>query len=186
MEPIKSKLSVITIGISGATRSGKSTLTSQLKNQYETIKTIHQDEYFNLKKIVENGNNWELPNVIDHDDFIKDILQAKKELKEEKQNEQFRFLILEGFQLYCERRIFDLVDIKIWLEIPEDVIYERRMRTKPQTDEYFQNLILPSYREYKLGCDQMENVFKIDGTKSKELIFMECIQIIDEYITKIS
>ena len=119
-----SKSNIIIVGIGGCSRSGKTVLTNELRNQYKNLidkksqftyvsATIHLDKYFNesnfQKKVVKtnSGNkyyNKECPGALDWDDFYYDIKDKINELEEQIQNSprpnKKGILFIEGFLLF--------------------------------------------------------------------------------------
>ena len=115
---------IIIVGIGGCSRSGKTTLTKELIDQFNNISNInseftkissslHLDRYFNIKKIRNNiiktnfGNlyeNWEFPGALDWDDFFSDIKKTIKEMNDKIKNSsnpnKKGILFIEGFLLF--------------------------------------------------------------------------------------
>ena len=115
---------VVIVGIGGCSRSGKTTLTKELLNQFNNLSftdtdftnissSIHLDRYFNKQKIRKNrirtnlGNsygNWEFPGALDWDFFYADILDKIKEITQKikiSSNPQKKgILFIEGFLLF--------------------------------------------------------------------------------------
>ncbi len=62
---------MLVIGITGPSTSGKTTLSSLCKIHY-LADTVHQDKYFDEKKIAKKlDDNWETPEGIIWDEFEK-------------------------------------------------------------------------------------------------------------------
>ena len=167
---------VTVIGFTGATRSGKSTLAIELKNLLPNAKLIQQDKYFNHEKIKINSGNWELIEVLDMEIMYNDFLILKSTL--EKENHEESYIILEGFLLLVDSKIRDIIDIKIFLDIPIDEIYKRRMATKPESDDYFNIYIAPSYISYRKLCTTFNDLIFISGIKEKGQITQQVYDII--------
>ena len=124
---------IIIVGIGGCSRSGKTLLTRELLNQFnstleinpEFIKissSIHLDRYFNMQKIRNNQiktnlghsyGNWEFPGAIDWDIFYSDIQKKIEEMNENIKNSsnpnKKGILFIEGFLLFSP-----------WLSNPND------------------------------------------------------------------
>lgn len=193
---------LIIIGISGATRSGKGVLAKGLKqhwlnssNSNETktnkmnfinIDIIKQDKYFidEAKIDKELNGNWDCISAIDTNKFYSDIkkkISMVSNIKSNNNTFNCNVLILEGFLLYYDKTIIDLLDVMIWLEIPKNICYQRRMSTYPVSKEYFEEYVWPYYLKYKMEyekfCINIDNndckctSLVIDATKSVQSVF---------------
>ena len=205
------KGSVIVIGISGATRAGKGTLATYLKNvlpkldsRYNEIRKLGQDHFFDFSKVLEElKNNWDCPEAIDHDKFYNTIAYHIQDLdlkilKQESNDNAYnldsdekhdntkekkkiqKVLILEGFMLYHEKRVVDLCNVMIWLEVPEKVCRHRRETTKPVPAGYFDKRIWPNYIEYRKRVMKQykKELIQIDATKSVEFVLNTAVEAI--------
>lgn len=170
---IKSKM--IVIGISGATRSGKGTLAQNLIRFLgsNNCQCISQDRYFNVNKIRFNlDGNWDCPQALHHELFFKAISSAVAA-------HATAYLILEGFMMFYEQRVLNLLDFKFWIEINKRVCYQRRMATTPVPEVYFQTKLWPNYLSYRkvlFGDSLVNNSLRtkftmiIDGTLKPQKI----------------
>lgn len=167
---------VVVIGISGATRSGKTSLASHLFVELgdDNCKWLCQDKHFMRKVIYEQLNgNWEDPRALNHDAYLKKIKQVIEQFKEpnienESDPPSTKYVILEGFLLFYDKRLVELLDYKFWLEISKQVCHDRRMNTKPVEEDYFANNVWPGYQKYRkrvFDSDELvTDVTEIDGT----------------------
>ena len=159
------------IGICGATRSGKSTLSRKLAKllSADEKKLIHLDRYFSKELVAKYNRNWEIPEVLKWDLITNDI-NDKERIINYKDNS---FIISEGFLLFKEP-LFHNFDKSIFLWIPKEECKKRRMATKPKTEDYFEHKLWASYiknnyhlaeykrnKEKKLGGD----IYVIDSSK---------------------
>ena len=161
------------IGISGATRSGKSSLSRQLSKSLGSTKCaiIHQDHFFDTTKIYSELNgNWDCPQAIDHNAFYKELCQQierHKQLSPVSHKNEYFYIILEGFMLFYDNRIVECIDHFLWLEISRKVCYERRMETKRESRQYFDENIWPNHKQYKkmvFQRDIKDKIVILDGT----------------------
>ena len=180
---------VVVIGISGATRSGKSTLTYFLKKLLgpNNCKTLHQDKYFDTMKIYSELNgNWDTPKALNHDAFYKNVAKEIKSYKEKisrKDINKHFYIILEGFMLFYDERINKYIDHFVWIEIPKKICYKRRMSTKPETPTYFRKYIWPNHQQYKgnifgeNGDSKIKDkLLIVDGTASVDSIIQRTLK----------
>ena len=132
----------IHIGICGATRSGKSTLATNIIKHFESDikKIIHLDEYFALELLYKYKNNWEIPEAISWKDLLEDISNDKYKIHYSKKT----YIICEGFLLFKEPLFHDF-DKSIFIWVSKEEAKKRRMQTKPVSEDYFENLVWPNY-----------------------------------------
>ncbi|HKL47524.1 MAG TPA: uridine kinase [Candidatus Izemoplasmatales bacterium] len=137
------------IGIAGGTASGKTTIAnklSDLSNQYGKVNIIRLDDYYldhpelaleERKKI-----NYDHPNAFDIDLLKKHIKQlqnnenihvpqydfvhhARKHLTNE--ISPSKVLIIEGILVLAIEEVCDLLDIKLFVDTPDDIRFIRRL-----------------------------------------------------------
>lgn len=132
----------MTIGIGGISRSGKSTLaalihrffTVEVRNPYsfgkggQTATILAQDDYvFPKEQIpkIQNGKaikiDWETPESIDFQRYIKAILDAQK---------QFDHVITEGLLNFYAEDVNDLFDKFIFVDISKTTFLSRKAADK--------------------------------------------------------
>ncbi|CAB4374212.1 unnamed protein product [Rhizophagus irregularis] len=73
---------VVTVGISGASCSGKTTLVRWLEKIFPNIQTVYQDDFFKPEKEipidpVTKLNNWDCPEAVDFNEFTKVLHQLR-------------------------------------------------------------------------------------------------------------
>jgi nicotinamide/nicotinate riboside kinase len=103
------------IGISGVSRSGKTTLADLIQKKFiekgETAIVLHQDDYVmpeNQIPKIRHRIDWECPQSIDFQRFKFEILEAKK---------HYNHVITEGLLNFWDEDINLLFDKKIFVEI---------------------------------------------------------------------
>ena len=159
---------ILIIGICGPSKSGKSTLAEFLAKKYKTDR-IEVDHYLKSKnKIPFKGKfrNWELPSNYRLEILAKDL----KKLKEGKiiNHPVYRFrkgcienyreikpskiIFVEGFYLFINKKVRDLIDIKIFLDIFKKEFLKRANFTEEREEwtkiEYAKKVIIPEYEKY--------------------------------------
>ena len=133
------------IGIGGATRSGKSTLSRNIAKflNADERKLIHLDRYFNRQLVAKYNRNWEIPEILNWDKMINDINDKKRIIK----YQNYSFIISEGYLLFKEPLCHNF-DKSIFIWITKKECKKRRMATKPKSEDYFENKIWASYIKY--------------------------------------
>jgi len=93
-------------------------------------------------------------------------------------------IIVDGFLLYCDERIYSHFDLKLFIDIPRDVCLRRRITTKKAPQAYFDRLIWPSYLLYNAFVlnGHLSNVFILDGEREFDEVFSEAAAIIERQV----
>lgn len=183
---------VLIIGIAGGSGSGKSTVAVALCKKYpEKIALLHIDDYFKTKEqvpMLEGFTNWDHPESIDFEHISNDLASLKTGksvkivTKSELYNPSYNHLlknkiehtveskpivILEGYLALCDQTIRDLLDYKVYLDIPIEESTKRRSANKFALDqEYFSKVLVPMHQKYveptKTYADLVIDVSNID------------------------
>jgi len=155
--------------ISGGSGSGKTTLAYKLKTPDTEI--INFDDYQKEEKdvpMLEGMRNWDHPDAIDFDSLYNDIRQLLdgKEVKvmtkslvlnpDYEKNGRIpivlkpkKIIILEGYLSMHDKRIRELADVKIFLNIPIKISLARRDKvTYYNEDEYNKKVLIPMHKKY--------------------------------------
>lgn len=161
------------VGICGVSGSGKSTIANYLASEYpKEVTLLSLDDYF--KKASEVGKdwceiNWEDPSVIKFDKLIEDIKKLKigksikvfskskfynpdfdyeKYNKVEVEIHSKEIIVLEGFLIFVNEELRNLIDVKVYLDLNIEDGLKRRVGDKhPPSGEYIENYIIPSFTE---------------------------------------
>lgn len=171
---------VCTIGISGPSSSGKTTVCKQIqKNTKSTL--IKLDNYWKAKAEFpekQGYKNWDSPQSIDfklfHQNLIK--LQQNKKVKSPvwKHGKQIgtetltpsQFILAEGFLLFYKENIRKLFDLKFYVDIPEGEILKRRIqrsKSKKSRKYYYREIMLTEHRKYVVSQKKYADII-LDGT----------------------
>jgi len=145
----------VVIGISGSSRSGKGTATKILQSHFGSkCIVIGGDQFFDHQLIMEKlGGNWDHPAAIRHDAFLSCVTQllCTGNTTTPRAHHVIRkdsVIILEGFMLYYDMRLFNLMNLRFWIDIDRDTCYTRRMATTRVPEKYFNDWLWPNYLEY--------------------------------------
>lgn len=163
-----------TIGITGGSGSGKTYFLKNLSDRFTTkeICLISQDHYYqprDLQKVDEQGvKNFDLPEAIQKDRFLEDILKLKRGeilIKEEYTFNnpnvkpkilEFKpapILVIEGLFVQYFSEIEKELDLKIFIEAKNHVKLSRRIRRDNEERGYdlddvlyrYENHVMPVY-----------------------------------------
>jgi uridine kinase len=135
------------VGIAGGSGSGKTTIVTRLTEIVRDYALVPQDNYYKSAEYVTNasitGFNFDHP-----DAFDSELLE--EQLRTLKQGSPIRMpqydfvhhrrrgdtvlveprplVILEGIMIFFDRRIRELIDLKLYVDTPDDIRFIRRLR----------------------------------------------------------
>lgn len=139
---------MIVIGICGASGSGKSTLAEEIKNALSvpTI-VIGQDWYYkdhsNLPFSERVNLNYDAPSIFDYDELFDDITALSQGRAITKKGYDYTLhlradtdtrieppevLILEGIHIFYDKRLRDIMHLKVYMMVDVDVCLLRRIQ----------------------------------------------------------
>ena len=165
------------IGIAGGSASGKTSFLRDLKEIFteDQLAIISQDNYYHPKEmqfIDENGEiNFDLPTSIDRDHFHQDLVSLMANKSVEKKEYTFNnqeaepkliqlkpapIIIMEGLFIFHYEEIRNLLDLRVFLDVREDIKLQRRIkrdaieRGYPEETVRYQwdNHVMPSFKAY--------------------------------------
>ncbi|MSS62576.1 uridine kinase [Velocimicrobium porci] len=138
---------VVIIGVAGGSASGKTTVANRLKEEFaESVALLNHDCYYKAHDEMPFEErcklNYDHPTAFDTERLIQDILQLKNgnsierpvydyaihnRAKETVKVEPARVIIVEGFLIYENIELRDLMDIKIFVDTDADERIIRRI-----------------------------------------------------------
>ena len=193
------------IAFAGVSGCGKSTLSYRLKNKYpDLIEVVHFDDYQKEEADVPifcDMRNWDHPDAIDFNQLFSDLTKLRDDCdvcvmtKSRIINPTYedtgrikhtlkpkKIIIVEGYMALHDKKIRDLFDFKIFLDIPIDESMKRRDKiTYNDESEYNNKILIPMHLKYvaptkdlaELSIDAVKNnkddVFEIVHKKLLEL-----------------
>jgi uridine kinase len=137
------------IGICGGTGSGKTTVANRILESVSAseVAFIQQDSYYrNLKDLpvdYRNAVNFDHPDALDNDLLVHHIRKLKAGGSVElpiydfkthtRQNETLLIepkpiVIIEGILIFVDTRLLEQMDIKVFVDTPDDIRFIRRLR----------------------------------------------------------
>lgn len=188
------------IGIAGPSGAGKTTLSRYLSSLYkEEFEHLRQDDYAKHPATYPMKGkymNWEVPTNIKFDEIVSHLLKLKEGkpvenhtfAKDESEPVYYytlspkKYVLLEGSLVLTQEAISQYCDLKIYLEIPWGVMFERRSQRMSETGqhywrEYDEKVVVPEFRKYgeiqKIYADHI-----VDGTKTKKEVAEEVRDLI--------
>jgi len=139
----------VVVGIAGGSGSGKTTLAKKIQRALgaENCVILSQDNYYHdqSKNFDKDGGkvNFDHPSSLDFGlmaEHLHSILSGQSievplydfathcRTAETIILKPHRVVILDGILIFCEEKIRNLLDIKIFLDIPEEVRFQRRLK----------------------------------------------------------
>jgi len=162
-------MTTFTVGITGGSGSGKSFFIKRLASCFDEgqVSLLPQDHYYHpqhLQKIDENGViNFDLPEAIDQEYFVRDIRALKSGQTIEKREYTFNnpaanakvlvikpapILIVEGLFIFNSALIEKELDLKIFIEAKDHLKLSRRIMRDNEERGYDLNDVLYRYENH--------------------------------------
>lgn len=140
-------MNVKLIGITGGSGSGKSTVVRKIYEAYHDTVCIEQDNYYKSASFVNNSNitayNFDHPDAFDMDLMMENLRDLKaghaiempqydfvhhERRKETTHVEPKKIVIVDGLMVLYDKRIRDLLDLKLYVDTPADIRFIRRLQ----------------------------------------------------------
>lgn len=169
------KSSVTFVGITGGSGSGKTTIVKKIEDIVSDFIFLPQDNYYKSASYVTNSSitafNFDHPDAFDSDLLIEHLQMLKDgksiempeydfvthSRKEKAQTvESHKVVIVEGIMLFWDKRIRDMLDLKIFVDTPDDIRFIRRLsrdvkergRTLDSVITQYLDVVRPGYYEF--------------------------------------
>jgi uridine kinase len=165
------------IGICGGTGSGKTTIARAIVDTVggERVVLVEQDSYYrNLADMPldeRHQANFDHPDSIDSDMLVNHLIRLKQGLTVEMPLYDFvthtrsdrietikprSVVIVEGILIFAEPRVLDLLDVRVFVDTPDDIRLMRRLRrdinergrTFERTLQQYERTIRPMHYEF--------------------------------------
>ncbi len=139
--------SVRIIGVTGGSGSGKSTVVRRIKEAVDASVLICQDNYYKSAPFISNDNitdyNFDHPDAFDMDLMVENLADLKngrpimmpqydfvhhRRKDEMVRVEPAKLIIIDGLMIFYDRRIRDLLDLKLFVDTPPDIRFIRRLQ----------------------------------------------------------
>lgn len=160
--------SVIVIGISGASASGKSLLANTIVNELgsDQVAVISEDSYYKDHSDIpfeeRTKVNYDHPDSIDHELLHQHLTALENgeiinvpiynhsqhiREKETRQIGKHSIIVLEGILLFVERKLREIMDIRIYMETALDICLIRRLKRDIKERDRSLDSVLKQYEE---------------------------------------
>jgi uridine kinase len=182
------------IGICGGTGSGKTTIARAIVDAVgaERVVLVEQDSYYrNLADMPldeRHQANFDHPDSIDSDMLVNHLMRLKQGLTVEMPLYDFvthtrsdriaiieprPVVIVEGILIFSEPRVLDLLDVRVFVDTPDDVRLMRRLRrdimergrTFERTLEQYERTIRPMHFEFVVPSKRHADIIIPEGAQ---------------------
>jgi uridine kinase len=191
---------VVVIGIAGASASGKSSLATAIVDEFSSqeVIVISEDSYYKCQDHMSMSErvktNYDHPDAFDHDLLISQVsnlVNGKKvdvPVYNHSQHTRDRskttpmmpahIIVLEGILLFCDSKMRELMDIKIYVDTDLDLCLLRRLSrdvvTRGRTIESFmsqyQETVRPMFLKFIEPSKRYADIIVPTGGKNKVAI----------------
>jgi len=182
------------IGLAGPSGAGKTTLVRHITTAYPHITHIRLDGFFKpFDTFPMRGRhvNRETPENIEWDNFYAALCSLRRgeptefPLYEKKTGVQCGteivspspVVFIEGYLLYFDPRIRDLIDIKTFMDVSTEEQYRRKKSRWPEMDDaYFFEVVVPVFEEFGSHGAQFAHHI-LDGNRSEDELIREFLEL---------
>ena len=202
---------VMIVGIAGGTGSGKTTITRRIVERFGSkVSVVYHDNYYKAHNDMTYEQrcklNYDHPNAFDNDLFIKHLNELKRGNAVEcpvydytvhnrsdkttivKPN---KVIIVEGILIFQDKRICDLMDIKIFVDTDADVRILRRIRrdvrergrTLESVIDQYLTTVKPMHEQYVQPSRKNADIIVPEGGRNAVALDM-IIQSINNHISE--
>ena len=135
------------IGICGGSGSGKTTIVNKISEIISDFVFIPQDNYYRSAEHISNVNitafNFDHPDAFDNELLYEHLSRLKRLepiempqydfVRHRRRDETIKvapkkLVIFEGIMIFFEKKIRDLIDLKLFVETPDDIRFIRRLK----------------------------------------------------------
>jgi len=169
MTPVK------VIGICGGSGSGKTTIVRKISEVVSDFVFLPQDNYYKSAEYVSNSNitafNFDHPDAFDNDLIVEQLSALRRGEEIEMPTYDFvhhrrtaetirvkpkKMIIFEGIMIFTNKIVRDLIDLKIFVDTPDDIRFIRRLvrdikergRTVDSVVDQYLTVVRPGHYEF--------------------------------------
>ncbi|PKL07503.1 MAG: uridine kinase [Spirochaetae bacterium HGW-Spirochaetae-7] len=163
------------IGICGGSGSGKTTIVRKISELVSDFVFIPQDNYYKSAEYISNSNitafNFDHPEAFDNDLLWTQLYTLKHMEPVEMPTYDFvhhrraedtikitprKLIIFEGIMVFTNEKVRDLIDLKIFVDTPDDIRFIRRLsrdikergRTVDSVIDQYLNVVRPGHFQF--------------------------------------
>jgi uridine kinase len=191
------------IGICGGTGSGKTTIARAIVGSVgeSNVVLVEQDSYYrNLADMPldeRHQANFDHPDSIDSDMLVNHLVRLKQGLSVEMPLYDFKthtrsdkieviapkpVVIVEGILIFAEARVLDLLDVRVFVDTPDDIRLMRRLkrdinergRSFERTLEQYERTIRPMHFEFVEPSKRHADIIIPEGGQTNVSVDLLC------------
>jgi uridine kinase len=163
------------IGICGGSGSGKTTIVRKISELVSDFVFIPQDNYYKSAEYISNSNitafNFDHPEAFDNELLYKHLSALKRMEGVDMPTYDFvhhrradetikvtprKLVIFEGIMVFTNEQVRDLIDLKIFVDTPDDIRFIRRLsrdikergRTVDSVIDQYLNVVRPGHYQF--------------------------------------
>jgi uridine kinase len=157
----------IIIGIGGGSGSGKTTIVNKITQYIPDFVFIAQDNYYKSADYLNNRNitafNFDHPDAFDNELILSDLKALKQfstveipqyDFVHHRRKEETvtirpqKLIIFEGIMIFWDERVRDIIDLKIYVDTPDDIRFIRRLKRDMTERGRTLDSVIAQYYEY--------------------------------------
>jgi uridine kinase len=185
------------IGICGGSGAGKTTIVRKISEVVSDFVFIPQDNYYKSAEFMSNRNitafNFDHPDAFDNDLLIAQLKALKgmeaiemptydfvhhRRREETVRVEPKRLVLFEGIMIYTNKAVRDLLDLKLFVDTPDDIRFIRRLerdikergRTMESVIEQYLTVVRPGHYEFIEPTKQFADIIIPEGGNNENAL----------------
>jgi uridine kinase len=178
------------IGICGGSGSGKTTIVRKISELVSDFVFVPQDNYYKSATFMSNSNitafNFDHPDAFDNELLTAHLRKLKgmepiemptydfvhhRRRDETIRVEPKKLVIFEGIMTFTNKEVRDLIDLKIFVDTPDDIRFIRRLerdikergRTMESVIEQYLTVVRPGHYEFIEPTKQFADIIIPEG-----------------------
>lgn len=178
------------IGICGGSGSGKTTIVRKISEVVSDFVFVPQDNYYKSAEFMSNRNitafNFDHPDAFDNDLLISQLEALRngetvdmptydfvrnRRREETLRVEPRKLVIFEGIMIFTNKMVRDLIDLKIFVDTPDDIRFIRRLerdikergRTMESVIEQYLTVVRPGHYQFIEPTKQFADIIIPEG-----------------------
>ena len=182
------------IGICGGTGSGKTTIARKIVDAVgaQNVVLVEQDSYYrnliDMPLDERHQANFDHPDSLDSDMLVGHLLRLKQGLSAEMPLYDFKthtrttniemiepkpVVVVEGILIFAEPRVLDLLDVRVFVDTPDDIRFIRRLqrdisergRTVDSVIAQYHRTVRPMHHEFVEPSKRHADIIIPEGTR---------------------
>ncbi len=178
------------IGICGGSGSGKTTIVRKISEVVSDFVFVPQDNYYKSASFMSNQNitafNFDHPDAFDNELLLEHLMKLKymesvemptydfvhhRRREETIRVEPKKLVIFEGIMTFTNKAVRDILDLKIFVDTPDDIRFIRRLerdikergRTMESVIQQYLTIVRPGHYEFIEPTKQFADIIIPEG-----------------------